>query len=208
MKTIRYKNERSRKLFQVLILVLLIVIAGMGALIAFDYLGLIHLNFLKRNYVDPRFTQRVDLTGVDLLDSERLYKIWGSMDEWESELKAEAENLALKDKELEEKMALLTTETDAFKKEQENWTSRQRDSESRERKFYDITVNLLGMPPETAVKSLEKMADYDVIEILKSADKIAEERNQGSMSSYWLSLMEPEKVAAINRKRLQTPSEE
>ena len=208
MKTIRYKNERSRKLFQVLILVLLIVIAGMGALIAFDYLGLIHLNFLKRNYVDPRFTQRVDLTGVDLLDSERLYKIWGSMDEWESELKAEAENLALKDKELEEKMALLTTETDAFKKEQDNWTSRQRDSESRERKFYDITVNLLGMPPETAVKSLEKMADYDVIEILKSADKIAEERNQGSMSSYWLSLMEPEKVAAINRKRLQTPSEE
>lgn len=208
MKTIRYKNERSRKLFQILILVLLIVIAGMGALIAFDYLGLIHLNFLKRNYVDPRFTQRVDLTGVDLLDSERLYKIWGSMDEWESELKAEAENLALKDKELEEKMALLTTETDAFKKEQDNWTSRQRDSESRERKFYDITVNLLGMPPETAVKSLEKMADYDVIEILKSADKIAEERNQGSMSSYWLSLMEPEKVAAINRKRLQTPSEE
>lgn len=208
MKTIRYKNERSRKLFQILILVLLIVIAGMGALIAFDYLGLIHLNFLKRNYVDPRFTQRVDLTGVDLLDSERLYKIWGSMDEWESELKAEAENLALKDKELEEKMALLTTETDAFKKEQENWTSRQRDSESRERKFYDITVNLLGMPPETAVKSLEKMADFDVIEILKSADKIAEERNQGSMSSYWLSLMEPEKVAAINRKRLQTPSEE
>lgn len=208
MKTIRYKNERSRKLFQILILLLLIVIASMGALIAFDYLGLIHLNFLKRNYVDPRFTQRVDLTGIDLLDSERLYKIWGSMDEWESELKAEAENLSLKDKEVEEKMALLTTETDAFKKEQENWAARQRDSESREQKFYDITVNLLGMPPETAVKSLEKMADYDVIEILKSADKIAEERNQGSMSSYWLSLMEPEKVAAINRKRLQTPAEE
>ncbi|MDY3938805.1 MAG: hypothetical protein SOZ27_00800 [Spirochaetia bacterium] len=208
MKTIRYKSERSRKLFQILILSLLIVIAGMGALIAFDYLGLIHLNFLKRDYIDPQFTQRVDLTGIDLLDSERLYKIWGSMDEWESELKAEAENLALKDKEVEEKMALLTAETDAFRKEQESQAAKQRDTESRERKFYDITVNLLGMPPETAVKSLEKMADYDVIEILKSADKIAEERNQGSMSSYWLSLMEPEKVAAINRKRLQAPAGE
>lgn len=208
MKTIRYKNERSRKLFQILILSLLIIIAAMGALIAFDYLGLIRLNFLKRDYVDPRFTQRVDLTGIDLLDSERLYKIWGSMDEWESELKAEAENLALKDKEVEEKMALLTAETDAFRKEQESQAAKQRDSESRERKFYDITVNLLGMPPETAVKSLEKMADYDVIEILKSADIIAEERNQGSMSSYWLSLMEPEKVAAINRKRLQAPAGE
>ena len=83
-----------------------------------------------------------------------------------------------------------------------------RENQTLEQKFYDITVNLLGMPPETAVKSLEKMADYDVIEILKSADRIAEERNQGSMSSYWLSLMEPEKVAAINRKRLQTPAEE
>lgn len=208
MKMLRYKNERSRKLFQILILLMLIIIAGMGALIAFDYLSLIQLNFLKHDYIDPRFTQRVDLTGIDLLDSERLYKIWGSMDEWEAELKAKSENLALKDKELDEKTALLTDETDAFKKEQENWADRQRDSESRRQRFEDITVNLLGMPPETAVQSLEKMADYDIIEVLKSADKIAEERNQGSMSSYWLSLMPPEKVAAINRKRLQPFAEE
>lgn len=208
MKILRYKNDRSRKLFQILILLLLIVIASMGALIAFDYLGLIRLNFMKRSYVDPKFTQRVDLTGIDLLDSERLYKVWSSMDEWESELKAQAELLSLKDKEVDEKTALLSTETEAFKKEQESRAVAARDNLSREEKFYDITVNLLGMPPETAVKSLEKMADYDVIEILKSADKIAEERNQGSMSSYWLSLMDPEKVAAINRKRLQSPIEE
>ena len=208
MKILRYKNDRSRKLFQILILLLLIVIASMGALIAFDYLGLIRLNFMKRSYVDPKFTQRVDLTGIDLLDSERLYKVWSSMDEWESELKAQAELLSLKDKEVDEKTALLSTETEAFKKEQESRAVAARDNLSREEKFYDITVNLLGMPPETAVKSLEKMTDYDVIEILKSADKIAEERNQGSMSSYWLSLMDPEKVAAINRKRLQSPIEE
>ena len=66
MKILRYKNDRSRKLFQILILLLLIVIASMGALIAFDYLGLIRLNFMKRAYVDPKFTQRVDLTGIDL----------------------------------------------------------------------------------------------------------------------------------------------
>ncbi len=208
MKILRYKNDRSRKLFQILILLLLIVIASMGALIAFDYLGLIRLNFMKRSYVDPKFTQRVDLTGIDLLDSERLYKVWSSMDEWESELKAQAELLSLKDKEVDEKTALLSTETEAFKKEQESRAVAARDNLSREEKFYDITVNLLGMPPETAVKSLEKMTDYDVIEILKSADRIAEERNQGSMSSYWLSLMDPEKVAAINRKRLQSPIEE
>ena len=208
MKILRYKNDRSRKLFQILILLLLIVIASMGALIAFDYLGLIRLNFMKRSYVDPKFTQRVDLTGIDLLDSERLYKVWSSMDEWESELKAQAELLSLKDKEVDEKTALLSTETEAFKKEQESRAVAARDNLSREEKFYDITVNLLGMPPETAVKSLEKMTDYDVIEILKSADRIAEERNQGSMSSYWLSLMDPEKLAAINRKRLQSPIEE
>ncbi len=208
MKILRYKNDRSRKLFQILILLLLIVIASMGALIAFDYLGLIRLNFMKRSYVDPKFTQRVDLTGIDLLDSERLYKVWSSMDEWESELKAQVELLSLKDKEVDEKTALLSTETEAFKKEQESRAVAARDNLSREEKFYDITVNLLGMPPETAVKSLEKMTDYDVIEILKSADRIAEERNQGSMSSYWLSLMDPEKVAAINRKRLQSPIEE
>ena len=208
MKILRYKNDRSRKLFQILILLLLIVIASMGALIAFDYLGLIRLNFMKRSYVDPKFTQRVDLTGIDLLDSERLYKVWSSMDEWESELKAQAELLSLKDKEVDEKTALLSTETEAFKKEQESRAVAARDNLSREEKFYDITVNLLGMPPETAVKSLEKMTDYDVIDILKSADRIAEERNQGSMSSYWLSLMDPEKVAAINRKRLQSPIEE
>ena len=208
MKILRYKNDRSRKLFQILILLLLIVIASMGALIAFDYLGLIRLNFMKRSYVDPKFTQRVDLTGIDLLDSERLYKVWSSMDEWESELKAQAELLSLKDKEVDEKTALLSTETEAFKKEQESRAVAARDNLSREEKFYDITVNFLGMPPETAVKSLEKMTDYDVIEILKSADRIAEERNQGSMSSYWLSLMDPEKVAAINRKRLQSPIEE
>ena len=208
MKILRYKNDRSRKLFQILILLLLIVIASMGALIAFDYLGLIRLNFMKRSYVDPKFTQRVDLTGIDLLDSERLYKVWSSMDEWESELKAQAELLSLKDKEVDEKTALLSTETEAFKKEQESRAVAARDNLSREEKFYDITVNLLGMPPETTVKSLEKMTDYDVIEILKSADRIAEERNQGSMSSYWLSLMDPEKVAAINRKRLQSPIEE
>lgn len=208
MKTIRYKDERSRKVFQILVLMILIMIASIGAIIAFDYMDLINVNLFKRNYVDPKFSQRIDLTGIDLLDSERLHKVWGSLDEWESELKAESENLSLKDKEVEEKMALLTSETDAFKKEKETWSQMQSESQSREQKFYDITTNLIGMPPETAVKSLEKMADYDVIEILKSADRIAEERNQGSLSSYWLSLMAPEKVAAINRKRLQTTAEE
>ena len=208
MKIIRYKDERSRKVFQILVLLILIMIASIGAIIAFDYMNLIHVNLFKRNYVDPRFSQRLDLTGIDLLDSERLYKVWGSLDEWESSLRAESENLSLKDKEVEEKMSLLTIETDAFQKEKEIWTQSQSESRSLEQKFYDITVDLLGMPPEIAVKSLEKMADYDIIEILNSADKIAEERNQGSMSPYWLSLMAPDKVARINRKRLQTTVDE
>ncbi len=62
------------------------------------------------------------------------------------------------------------------------------------------TQALLNMPPRSAVRILEGYEDQQLIDTLLIADQIANENNTQSLVPFWLSLMDPVKVAEIQAK--------
>ena len=62
-----------------------------------------------------------------------------------------------------------------------------------------------GMPPEKAVERMLELEDQDLIDILRTAEQLAQEAGQTSIVAYWISLMPPERAAVVNRKMLKKP---
>ena len=84
---------------------------------------------------------------------------------------------------------------------------------NNEKKKYDdkevnivqIAANLEGMQPVNAVEILQKMDDQLVIDVLRKVEERAQANNTSSLVAYWLSLMDPERAATIQRKMAVKP---
>ncbi len=59
---------------------------------------------------------------------------------------------------------------------------------------------LINMPPPAAVERISKLDDLLAIDILRQIDKEAEEEGKVSVVPYFLSLMDPDKAATLQRK--------
>ena len=77
--------------------------------------------------------------------------------------------------------------------------------DDKERNIVQIAANLEGMQPRAAVEILNKMDDQLVIDVLRKVEERAQANNVASMVAYWLSLMEPERAATIQRKMAVKP---
>jgi flagellar protein FlbB len=61
------------------------------------------------------------------------------------------------------------------------------------------------MQPVNAVEILQKMDDQLVIDVLRKVEERAQANNTSSLVAYWLSLMDPERAATIQRKMAVKP---
>jgi flagellar protein FlbB len=61
------------------------------------------------------------------------------------------------------------------------------------------------MPPQNAVNIISAMNDQDAIDILRKTEEIARAEETASVVAFWLSLMEPERAAEIQRKMSGRP---
>jgi flagellar protein FlbB len=71
-----------------------------------------------------------------------------------------------------------------------------------------IAQYLVGMPPASAVDIMMNMEDQDLIDILRTVERLAQEAGEQSIVSYWFSLMaerNPERAAALQRKWVKKP---
>jgi flagellar motility protein MotE (MotC chaperone) len=65
-----------------------------------------------------------------------------------------------------------------------------------------------SMPPKAAVDRLAKLDELLAIDILRQIDRTAEEQGKASIVPYFLSLMDPEKAASIQRKMTKMGGQE
>ena len=202
----------KKSLGKTIVLILIILILVVGGLLWFDYLGVIHVKSLfapayELVHKEPQTSKTATKSNAYIanLDEDRLRKQREALDIYQEELeKREAEV------ESAEKLnAQVSAELAEREKNQED---REKTFNQTVKKYDDkninieqIAKNLNGMRPEAAVDILSAMEDQDVIDVLRKVEEMAAASGSASMGSYWLSLMEPDRAAAIQRKMLSKP---
>ncbi len=192
-----------------LILLLAIVIGGM---FWFDYLGLIDAKTifsptLKLLKVPTRTGNALPADSPTLLDDERFGKQLEAIDIRKQELD-ELERLAA------EREAGIVAKAGEVEMQQKSLDEQKKSFNSTKEQYDNKKANiaqnaryLSGMPPKDAVNIINAMTDDQmVIDILRAVEEIAVQTGEASVVAYWLSLMPPERSAAIQRKMSQKPT--
>ena len=189
---------------RIVVLVLLVLVLLVGGTLWFNYLGLIDARAVVAPVASLFGVRRpAEVDPADdaiLLDSARLAKR-------EQALTLVAEDIARRERELEDttaELALLRDEIEARESElrdrEISFNQRVREDENRRARVEQISRNLTGMPPDNAVAILQGFEDQLLIETLRITEERAAEAGEFSLVPFWLSQFPPQRAAEIQRK--------
>ena len=198
------------KLFShILMLLLLITVLLVGGLLWFDYLGLMNVKQI--------FAPATQLVGISapeklendddalLLERERLLKREEAVKLQQEAIESRSEEIAEMEAEVQQKLELLEEKEKALAEQEKSFNERLKQYENRRANLRQSAEYFAGMPPQQAVDRLLEMEDQDIIDILRTSERLAQERGEGSLVAYWLSLMPSERAAQLSRKMLKKP---
>lgn len=217
--------RKKRVLGRVLVLLLLIIAMMVGGLVWFDYLNVIDAKVLLsplyknvtggKTLLSPlyKLVDKVGLTQPSDTDDELL-----SLDR--ERLLVREEALNLQTLEMDKKEQDIKTQLAEVEQIRQELEERQKALDDRENsinalimatedKSRNVEQNaryLAGMPPVNAVGILAAYDDQDAIDVLRKTEEIAQAEGTASIVSYWLSLMDPERAAELQRKMAGRPS--
>lgn len=186
---------------KIFLLLLLIAVLLVGGAIWFDYLGVID----AKKQLAP-ITSLVGINSPEVLEGEGLPIV---LDRERMNMQIEA--LDLKRDELDKRESAIELSEAELLQKQTELEEREKSLDEKERSLnealnlYDNKkINLEqnakyleGMPPEDAVAIMLEMEDLDVVDVLRTSERLAMEGGTNSMVSYWLSLMPPAKGASV-----------
>jgi flagellar protein FlbB len=199
---------------RVLVLVLLILILLAGALVWFDFLGVIDIKtalaplyripFVARvTGVAPRSQSALEPDAFLNLDAERLAVRLEAYSLMESELVNREGEIDARRNEIEQMAAELEERQKSLDERQESMDALSAEATSRERNVEQFARYLNGMPPAAAVGIIGSMDDQNAIETLRKVEAIAQAEGTTSIVSFWLSMLPPERAATLQRKMAQ-----
>ncbi|URA10819.1 periplasmic-type flagellar collar protein FlbB [Thermospira aquatica] len=152
--------------------------------------------FLRESFV-------VKIENPYLLDKLELDKKWLLLEE-------KQRNLEYARQEIEKSFLAITQQQEALAQEKENiqnmiaqFELAKQNQATYEKRVEEIANQIESMPPQSAVKILEKQEDEMVIDVLRMMEKRAQAQGKRSIVSFLLSLMDPEQSARIQRKMLE-----
>jgi flagellar protein FlbB len=195
---------------RVIVLLLLILVMAGGSLLWFDYLNIIDaksvLSPLYRFIGREGRTQAETPPGETLdLDAERLAVRLEALDLQERELAGREQELQNWYGEIEQMAQTLAEQQKAQDDREKSFNAAAEQADIRERNIETNARLLTGMPPERAVGIMAAMDDLDVINVFRKTGEIAQAEGTQSIVSYWLSLMEPNRAAELQRKMAGMP---
>ncbi len=188
------------------ILFLILVIMGVlvGGLLWIDFLGLVD----ARETLNPllialhiKAPEPVSQSGdLYLLDKERLDKQREALDIREAALEAREQSITLKEAELAELEIQLEEKTKTTLEKEKSLNEALKMYDNKRANLEQNARYLEGMPPEQAVAIMVKMKDTELVEVLRTSERLSAKAGKPSLVAYWLSLMPPERAAVIQRK--------
>jgi len=201
----------SRVLGRAIVLLILIFVLLIGGLVWFDFLGLIDLKSsfgpLYRLFgVKTQSSAPISAESPVLFDEERMAKRLEALQTRSEELDAREAEIAKKDTEVQEKSQEIDQKSASLDDREKSFNAKQKEYENRKANVEQNATYLTSMPPAKAVEILKDMDDQMVIDILRAVEAQAQAAGENSIVSYWLSLMPPDRSAAIQRKMAARPS--
>ena len=189
---------------KIIFLLLLILVIFVGGIFWFDHLGLIDYKRLIGPYEKylPSFMRRGEPVDEDslLLEREFLKKQETMLLEKERQLELRAQELEVQELSLKESEAKLKEDAASLEEEKKVLSEKLREYDNYKDNIRKQAEYFTNMPPAAAVERLAKLDDLLAIDILRQIDASAEEAGRASVVPYFLSLMDPEKAATLQRK--------
>lgn len=194
------------------LLIIVILILIVGGLLWFDYLGIVHVKSVfsplyKLLKKEPQTSQTVTQSDLVIpnLDEERLLKQREALLILQEELDKREADIALTEQQNLQVSAELAEREKNQEEREKTFNQTVKKYDDKNINIEQIANNLNGMRPENAVAILEAMDDQTVIDVLRKVEEIAADNGSSSMGSYWLSLMNSERAAQIQRKMINKP---
>ncbi|MDR2477322.1 MAG: flagellar protein FlbB [Treponema sp.] len=195
---------------RVIALLLLVAVLAGGGLIWFDYLNVIDAKTVLAplyRFIGKEGRSQTETTPVEFLniDAERLKVRLEALDLRKMEMDTQQRQIESRYAEIEQ-MAQDVEERQKSLDEREFLLKAQADdAEDKDRNVEQLARYLNGMPPERAVGIISATDDQLVIDLLRKTEEIAQAEGTASIVSYWLSLMEPQRAAELQRKMAGKP---
>ena len=195
---------------RVIVLLLLIAVMAGGGLVWFDYLNVIDaktvLSPLYR-FIGREGRSQPKATPDELLnlDAERLAMRLEALELRNMEMDTRARDLETRSSSIEQMSQELEDRQKALDDRENSLKAQAADAENKDRNVEQYARYLNGMPPENAVGIISAMDDQNAIDVLRKTEEIAQAEGTASIVSYWLSLMDPQRAAELQRKMAGRP---
>lgn len=195
---------------RVIVLLLLIAVLAAGGLVWFDYLNVIDakavLSPLSR-FIGREGRSQPATTPEDLLnlDAERLAVRLEALDLRNMEMDTRQKDLDSRYGEIEQMAQELEERQKALDERENSLRAQAADAENKDRNVEQNARYLNGMRPADAIGILSAMEDQDIIDIFRKTEEIARAQGATSLVSVWLSGMDPQRAAELQRKMAGRP---
>lgn len=195
------------RVFFMVILVLGLIIGG---LLWMDFLGIINLR--------PILSPLMSLVGLEsqqvveepfsatLLDSDRLAKERQAIAIERRDLQISAEDLALRDAELTRKESELAERESSIEEKQNSLIEAIGQYDNRVTNLEQTARYMMNMPPSDAVSIMNEYELMDLVDVLRTSERLSREADEASLVAYWLSIMsDRNRAAEIQRMLVEKP---
>ncbi len=192
-------NRNKRIVFLLLINICLIFLS----LYLLDFLQILDYKmiFSEIPLLKDRFTPKIE--DPYLLERVELEKKWQLLEE-------KIKNLEEEKKQIEQELKNINSEKENIAQEKENiknmiseFERAQSEKESYSKRLDTLAEQIENMPPERAVKIIEKQEDLMIIDLFKKMNERAKKAGRQSIVPYLLSIMDSEQAARVQRKMLE-----
>jgi flagellar protein FlbB len=199
---------------KVILLLLLIIVLVAGGLIWFDYLNVIDAKgilapvyrFIPFLSGPGRSQPRAEPDELLNLDAERLAVRLEALELRNLEMESMQRGLDSRYGEIEQMAQELEDRQKSLDERENSLRAQAADAENKDRNVEQNARYLTGMPPERAVGIINAMSDQDAIDVLRKTEEIARAEGTTSVVAYWMSLMEPQRAAELQRKMAARPN--
>ncbi len=208
----RFGRSSGGTVGRAIVLIVFIIAIILGALVWFDFLGLIDVkDFLGPAYrllrLPTRSARRLDPDSASLLEDARRLKQEESLLLRDQELSKVESDLELMDAQIAQKAQELEERQKAIEDQEKSFNELKKQDETKGVNIEQNARRLTAMPPKNAVAILEAMTDdQDIIDVLRMVDRIAAREGSDSIVPFWMSLMNAQRAAGIQRKMTEKPA--
>ncbi|MCP4133639.1 MAG: flagellar protein FlbB [bacterium] len=188
---------------KIFILLIAIAVLLVGGIVWFDYLGVIN----RKELLSP-ITSRFGIETPNelengsqpvVLDRERLNMQIEALDLRRDELENREKIVKLSEAELIQKQTELAEREKAAIDKEKSLNEALKMYDNKKANLEQNARYLEGMPPEKAVGIMLEMDNLNVIDVLRTSERLALDEGRSSLVSYWLSLMPPDRGASIQK---------